>query len=163
MTIHNNTITGYKVFNHDFTCRDYDFQGVGTTHTYEGTPVLCESGFHFCTTLQDCFKYYDIKPDMIVCEVQVTGYTDAEEGCSKRTCQSLSIMRQMPLDEVAQHITESEYAYYWAMGIGNRDIMINRITDSVDAYCWARGIGDKDIMTARYPDIEGWLAQGYIS
>ena len=36
MTIHNNTITGYKVFEPDFTCRDYDFQGVGTTHTYEG-------------------------------------------------------------------------------------------------------------------------------
>ena len=185
MTIHNDTITGYKVFNHDFSCRDYDFKGVGTTHTYKGTPVLCESGFHFCTTLQDCFKYYDIKPHMIVCEVQVTGYTDAEEDCSKRTCQSLSIMRQMPLHEVAQHITESKYAYWWARDIGNRDIMIDRITeseyaylwarfigntdimidritDSVYAYCWARDIGNRDIMTARYPEIKKWLVQGYI-
>ena len=163
MTLHNDTITGYKVFEPDFTCRDYDFQGVGTTHTYEWTPVLCESGFHFCTTLQDCFKYYYIAPDMIVCEVQATGYTDAEEGCSKRTCQTLSITRQMPLDEVAQHITDSEYAYFWAKYIGNQDIMINCITDSVYAYCWARGIGNTDIMIARYPDIKNWLAQGYIS
>ena len=163
MTLHNDTITGYKVFEPDFTCRDYDFKGVGTTHTYEWTPVLCESGFHFCTTLQDCFKYYYIAPDMIVCEVQATGYTDAEEGCSKRTCQTLSITRQMPLDEVAQHITDSEYAYFWAKYIGNQDIMINCITDSVYAYCWARGIGNTDIMIARYPDIKNWLAQGYIS
>ncbi|TXG81263.1 MAG: hypothetical protein E6R13_06620 [Spirochaetes bacterium] len=162
MTIHNNTITGYKVFNPDFTCLDYDFKGVGSTHTYEETPVLCESGFHFCTTLQDCFKYYPITPDMIVCEVQATGYTDAEGDCSKRTCQSLSIIRQMPLDEVAQHITESKYAYCWAKDIGNKDIMIDRITDSEWAYYWAKNIGNRDIMIARYPVIERWLAQEYI-
>ncbi len=149
MTLHNDTITGYKVFNHDFTCLDYYFNGVGSTHTYEGTPVLCKSGFHFCTTLQDCFKYYDIKPHMIVCEVQATGYTDAKADCSKRTCQTLSIIRQMPLDEVAQHITESEYAYWWAMNIGNQDIMINRITNSQWAYYWARYIGNADIMIDR--------------
>ena len=152
MTLHNDTITGYKVFNHDFTCRDYDFQGVGTTHTYEGTPVLCKSGFHFCTTLQDCFKYYDIKPHMIVCEVTATGYTDAKEDCSKRTCQTLSITRQMSLDEVAQHITESKWVYYWARVIGNQDIMINRVTDSYYAYYWARVIGNKDIMIDRITD-----------
>ena len=54
MTLHSDTITGYKVFNNDFTCRDYDFKGVGTTHTFEGIPVLCKSGFHFCTNLEDC-------------------------------------------------------------------------------------------------------------
>ena len=156
MTLHNDTITGYKVFNHNFTCRDYDFKGVGTTHTYKGTPVLCESGFHFCTTLQDCFKYYDINPDVIICEVTATGYTDAENDCSKRTCQTLSIMRQMPLDEVAQHITDSAYAYCWAMNIGNTDIMIDRITESEYAYLWARDIGNRDIMIDRITD--SWYA-----
>ncbi len=146
MTLHHDTITGYKVFEHDFTCRDYDFQGVGTTHTYEGTPVLCQSGFHFCTTLQDCFNYYDITPHMIICEVTATGYTDAENDCSKRTCQTLTIIRQMSLNEAAQHITESEYAYCWARHIGNRDIMINHIIDSQYAYYWARDIGNRDIM-----------------
>ena len=154
MTLHNDTITGYKVFEPDFTCRDYYFNGVGTTHMYEDTPVLCESGFHFCTTLQDCFKYYPIKPHMIICEVQVTGYTDAENDCSKRTCQTLNIIRQMPLDEVAQHITDSEYAYRWASRIGNMDIMIDRITESKYAYCWARDIGNRDIMIDRITDSE---------
>ncbi|TXG86122.1 MAG: hypothetical protein E6R13_01160, partial [Spirochaetes bacterium] len=152
MTLHNDTITGYKVFNPDFTCRGYYFNGVGTTHTYAWTPVLCKSGFHFCTTLEDCFKYYPITPDMIVCEVTATGYTDAEEDCSKRTCQSLSITRQMPLDEVVQRITDSYYAYLWAKDIGNQDIMIHRITNSQWAYCWARYIGNQDIMIDRITD-----------
>jgi hypothetical protein len=48
------------------------------------------------------------------------------------------------------------------MDIGNQDIMISRITDSFYAYHWAMDIGNRDIMIDRYPEIEGWLAQGYI-
>ena len=146
MTLHDDTITGYKVFQSDFTCRDYNFNGVGTTHTYEGVPVLCESGFHFCTTLEDCFKYYDISQDMIVCEVQATNYTDAEDDCSKRTCQTLTIIRQLSLEEVKSHISNSENAYVWACNIGDKDYMKQYITDSRYAYLWARYIGDKDYM-----------------
>ena len=146
MTIHSDTITGYKVFQSDVTCRDYNFNGVGTTHTYEGVPVLCESGFHFCTTLEDCFKYYDISQDMIVCEVQATNYTDAEDDCSKRTCQTLTIIRQLSLEEVKSHISNSENAYVWACNIGDKDYMKQYITDSRYAYLWARYIGDKDYM-----------------
>jgi hypothetical protein len=68
----------------------------------------------------------------------------------------------MPLDEVTYHITDSQYAYYWASDIGNQDIMIDRITDSEYAYYWAMNIGNRDIMIARYPEIKNWLAQGYI-
>jgi len=152
MTLHNDTITGYKVFDNGLKCRDYNFNEVGSTHTYEGEPVLCESGFHFCTTLQDCFNYYDITPDMIICEVQATGYTEAEEDCSKRTCKTLTIVRQMTFDEVIPYITDSRYAYCWAMNIGNQDIMIDRITDSQYAYTWATDIGNQDIMIDKITD-----------
>jgi hypothetical protein len=60
-------------------------------------------------------------------------------------------------------VTDSKYAYYWAMNIGNQDIMIDRITDSKYAYYWAKDIGNQDIMIDRYPVITRWLAQGYIS
>ncbi len=146
MTIHNDTITGYKVFQSDFTCRDYNFNGVDTTHTYEGVPVLCKSGFHFCTTLEDCFNYYDIKSDMIVCEVQATNYTDAKDDCSKRTCQTLSIIRQLSLEEVKSHISTSENAYRWAYNIGDTEHMKQYVTNSQYAYYWARDIGDKEHM-----------------
>ena len=89
---------------------------------------------------------------MIICEVSATGYTDAKSDCSKRSCQTLTITRQMTFDEVIPHITNSEYAYYWAKDIGNRDIMIDRITDSDYAYAWAKYIGNKDIMIDRITD-----------
>ncbi len=146
MTLHTDTIIGYKVFSNDFTCRDYDFKGVGTTHTYEGIPVLCESGFHFCTTLEDCFNYYDISKNMIVCEVQATNYTNAEDGCSKRTCQTITIIRQLSLEEVKSHISNSENAYYWAKNIGDKEHMKQYITDGYYAYWWAKHIGDKEYM-----------------
>ena len=146
MTLHTDTITGYKVFKKDFTCRDYDFKGVGTTHTYEGVPVLCESGFHFCTTLEDCFNYYDITSDMIVCEVQATNYTDAESDCSKCTCQTLTIIRQLSLDEVKSHISTSKNAYYWAKYIGDKEYMKQFVKDSVYVYKWANNIGDAEYM-----------------
>ena len=154
----NKPITGYKVFKKDFTCRDYDFKGVGTTHTYEGTPVLCYSGFHFCTTLEDCFKYYNIHPNMIVCEVQATNYTDAKEGCSKRTCQTLTIVRQLTLEEVKSHISTSKNAYYWALYIGDKEHMKQYVTDSYYAYYWALYIGDKEHMINKFPEIAKWIA-----
>ena len=38
---------GFKVFNPDWTCRGFIY-AVGNTYTHEGTPVPCQSGFHFC-------------------------------------------------------------------------------------------------------------------
>ena len=157
MTIHNDTITGYKVFEEDFTCRDYNFKSVGTTHTYEGVPVLCKSGFHFCTKLEDCFEYYDISLDMIVCEVQATNYTDAKSDCSKRTCQTISIISQLTLDEIKPHISTSENAYYWAYKIGDKEYMKQLVKDIHYAYCWVRDIGDKKYMINKFPE----LANGY--
>jgi hypothetical protein len=136
MTLHSDTIKGYKVFDNGLKCRYYDFNQVGSTHTYKGEPVLCES----------------ITPSMIICEVSATGYTDAKEDCSKRSCQTITIVRQMTFDEVIPHITDSHYAYYWAIYIGNTDIMIDRITNSQHAYYWAAVIGNKNIMIDKITD-----------
>lgn len=43
----------------------------------------------------------------------------------------------------------SEWAYQWALLIGDRDVMIDRVTDSEWAYRWARDIGDADVMIDR--------------
>ena len=50
-------------------------------------------------------------------------------------------------------VKNSEGAYYWALNIGNQDIMIDRITDSQYAYLWAIEIGNHDIMKPKitYP------------
>ena len=144
---------GYKAFNNDLTCRDYQFT-TDNTHTFDDEPISCKRGFHFCTDLQDVVKYYH-NPNMRVFEIEASGIiTDSEESCSKRACSEIKLVKEIPLDEVMLNITKSQTAYYWAEEIGNRDIMINRITESEWAYKWARWIGSRDITISKIKEAE---------
>jgi len=144
---------GYKAFESNLTCRGYQFT-TDNTHKFEGVPVLCSSGFHFCTTLEDVVKYYRF-PTMRVFEIEASGIiTDAKEDCSKRACSEIRLVKEISLDEVRLSITKSEPAYLWARFIGNQDIMINHITDSEYAYKWAYHIGNRDIMINLITDSE---------
>ena len=149
---------GYKAFNTDLTCRDYQFSTT-KTHTFDGEPILCEQGFHFCTDLQDVVKYY-CSLDMRVFEIEASGIiTNAKEDCSIRACSEITLVKEISLDEVMLSITKSEPAYWWAYYIGNRDIMISKIKESEWAYMWARDIGNQDIMKSRVTEhywIDRW-------
>ena len=146
---------GYKAFNDDLTCRDYHFT-TDNTHTFDGEPILCEQGFHFCTDLQDVVKYY-CSPDMRVFEIEASGMiTNAKDDCSKRACSEITLVKEISLDEVMLSITKSEPAYWWAYYIGNRDIMISKIKESEWAYMWARWIGNIDIMKSKVTESE-WI------
>ena len=57
-------------------------------------------------------------------------------------------------DIMINKINTSKCACYWAMDIGNHDLMINKITESFDAYLWALEIGNQDIMIHRINDSE---------
>ena len=50
-------IKGYKVFNSDFSCRNFQFE-VGKSYKIEGDLKICSNGFHFCEKASDCFNYY---------------------------------------------------------------------------------------------------------
>jgi hypothetical protein len=54
--------------------------------------------------------------------------------------------RDIMIDKVNKR---SMWAYYWALYIGNRDIMINRVVESRYALEWAIDIGDEDVMITR--------------
>ena len=144
---------GYKAFNNNLTCRDYQFSTT-KTHTFDGEPILCEQGFHFCTDLQDVVKYY-CSLDMRVFEIEASGIiTNAKEDCSIRACSEITLVKEISLYEVMLSITKSEPAYKWAEEIGNRDIMINHIKESEWAYWWARDIGNQGIMIDRISEPE---------
>lgn len=51
---------GYKVFNHDWTCRGFQYQ-VGESYEMDVMPIICDRGFHFCKELENCFKHYAIR------------------------------------------------------------------------------------------------------
>lgn len=53
----NKTITAYKAFNADWTCRDFQYD-VGQSYHFDGDVEMCERGFHACTVPFDCWKFY---------------------------------------------------------------------------------------------------------
>ena len=144
---------GYKAFNNDLTCLGYQFS-IDEPRIFDGKPILCRQGSHFCTDLQDIVKYYS-SPTMRVFEIEASGIiTNAKDDCSKRACSEIRLIKEISLDEVMLSITKSEPAYYWAYYIGNRDIMIDRITESKCAYWWARDMGNIDIMIKHITESE---------
>jgi hypothetical protein len=63
------------------------------------------------------------------------------------------------IDVIAKEI-ESQDAYYWALRIGDTEIMRDRVTKSYDALNWAIKIGDREIMRDRVTkswDIDKWI------
>ena len=89
---------GYKVFNSDWTCRNFQYE-VGKTYEMDATEIkLCNKGFHFCERLIDCFSYYDFDPDNKVAEVEALGtiLTDGHKYCTNK----IKIVREMNWHEV---------------------------------------------------------------
>lgn len=136
---------GYKAFESDLKCRDYQYTE-NEPNVYDGHPVLCNSGFHFCTDLQDILKYY-CSPYIRVFEIEASGViTEPVQDCSKRACSDIKLIRELSFNEMKTHISQSWSAYMWARDIGNRKEMKPLITESEYAYRWAIEIGDKDHM-----------------
>ena len=50
-------------------------------------------------------------------------------------------------------VTESKWAYEWALSIGDRAIMHNRVIEPKWAYYWVRDIGDDEIMRGRITEM----------
>ena len=106
------SITGYKVFNPDWTCR-------GKVYTCPGIfeedvePIVCESGMHFCKKAIDCFNYYSFDPRFHIAEViahgTVVGYND--KCCTNK----LEIVREISWTELLELVNVGE----GNTGIGN--------------------------------------------
>lgn len=89
---------GYKVFNNDWTCRNFQYE-VGKTYDMDATEIkLCGRGFHFCERIIDCFSYYDFDPKNKVAEVEALGaiLTDGVKSCTNK----IKIVRELTWHEV---------------------------------------------------------------
>ena len=92
-----NLIKGYKVFNPDWTCRDFQYK-VGETYEHYGDIELCGSGFHFCVKVTDCFNYYAFDSNNKVAEVEAIGLVKTDEG--KSVTNKIRIVRELDWSEV---------------------------------------------------------------
>jgi len=91
---------GYKAFNNDLTCRDFQYE-VGKTYEIDSKPICCDNGFHFCRDLKECFKYYDFGSR--VCEVESLGDIDTKDD--KKFCTNkIKIIRELSFEEICDII-----------------------------------------------------------
>ena len=92
-------VKGYKVFNPDWTCRDFQYE-VGKRYKMDDKPVLCNTGFHFCENLADCFGYYKFDCNNKVAEVIAHGDIDRRDDENKSCTNEIEIVRELSWQEV---------------------------------------------------------------
>ena len=90
---------GYKVFDKDLTCREFQYE-VGKTYEMKEDPVCCERGFHFCGKLIDCFRYYNFNSENKVAEIEALGTIDDNGNKEKYCTNKIKIVRELSWHEV---------------------------------------------------------------
>ncbi len=110
---------GWKVFNKDMTCRDFQFE-VGKTYEHNGPIEMCSSGFHFHKTASHLFTYYPFDPDkVVVCEIEYNP-KNVKHGDDKSVTGEITIVRKLLWAEVLE-VCNSGYCNsgYGNSGDGN--------------------------------------------
>ena len=88
---------GFKVFNSNWSCRDFKYE-IGMTYEENGKPSVCNRGFHFCEQAKDCFNYYSFDPNNKVAEIIAHGEiaVEGDKSCTNK----IEIVREIPWSEV---------------------------------------------------------------
>ena len=95
-----NATKAYKAFNSDLTCKDFQYE-VGKEYHHKGKLELCESGFHACPKLTDCFYFYPFnKTKTRVAEVLVWGKVEYEDIGNKLCASNIKVVRELAWSEV---------------------------------------------------------------
>ena len=106
-------VLGYKAFNQDFTNRYGKHFEVGEIYRIKG-PISWGkygNGFHFCTNLEDCFRYYD--PDTsIIAEVKGFGKLVKNDDeyygyYDMYVSEYLEVIRVIPREEIIKMMLET--------------------------------------------------------
>ena len=90
-------VKAYKVFNSDFTCRDFQYE-IGKTYKHKGEISLCSEGFHACLQAVDCFNYYSFNPENRIAEVELSG--NIINGNDKSVSSVIKIVREIKWEEL---------------------------------------------------------------
>lgn len=103
------TVTAYKAFDMDLTCRGHQYE-VGKTYEYDGLVTLCHSGYHACLSPLDVTHYYGISNSRFCL---VTLY-DAMHGEDKSVAGKITIDTEIGLsgwiDAAADYLKEKVFA-----------------------------------------------------
>ena len=87
----------YKVFDKEWKCRNFQYE-FGVKYKHEGDIRLCESGFHSCKKLIDCFNYYRFGPSNKVAIVEISGETI--HGDDKSVSAEIELIEEISWNDV---------------------------------------------------------------
>lgn len=111
-------VTGYKGMDKDMKCMN-DFQyEIGKTYDMpENTEVrVCSSGFHMCLNLGDVFRYknivsgnrfFEVAAQVRESDMKKYGKSDWYAKTDKLAAKSITILRELSVDEILAHIPEA--------------------------------------------------------
>lgn len=96
MSKNDKTIRGFKGFDKDLKCNGFQYE-VGKDYEQEGEVKCCESGFHFCETPFEVFRYYSPSYSRY-CEVEGDGIVDQSKKDSKVATSHIHILAEIGLN-----------------------------------------------------------------
>ncbi len=100
-------LIGYKAFNRDMTCRDFQYEE-GKTFEIEGEIKCCNKGFHACTNPLDVFNHYagKIGENIVIHEVYLSGDIDEDNDLDSKVCASkIEIGKRLTIKDINDIIT----------------------------------------------------------
>lgn len=120
---------GYKVFNSDWTCQDFQYE-VGKTYEMDEEPIICKRGFHFCQKLKDCFYFYPFCKHVKIAEVEALGdiETNPIDLISKCCTNKIKIIREIRFEDlvVETELKKGEFSSDNYYGPGTLDLGTER-------------------------------------
>ena len=125
---------GYKAFNKNLSCRGYQYE-VGKTYIFDGDPIPCKQGFHFCKSIAECYEYYPQNANTRICEVEAIGDTvtdDAVKFCTNK----ITIIREVDTEWERKGNTNGSSSGYCNTGDRNTG---NRNTGNRNTGDWNTG------------------------
>ena len=97
----NKKIIGYKGFNKDWKCRDFQYE-VGKEYEYDGDIKLCDKGYHFCENPYDVLRYYSPGGGHKFAIVEASEVSEEREKDSKRVAKRLKIKAEISVFEMCK-------------------------------------------------------------
>jgi hypothetical protein len=102
-------IKGYKASCNGKCMNDFLFE-VGKIYEFDGKPILCQRGFHFCQRPDDVFNYYHFGKRFVLFEV--IAHEEVESYQDKSCTNKIEIVRIIPLEEYNNIFKDSIFEFH---------------------------------------------------
>ena len=96
----NKTVKGYKGFDKNLRCRDFQYE-IGKEYETERAE-LCREGFHFCENPHDVLSYYSAGEGNRFAVVEASEVSDEKEDDSKRVSKRISVKAEISVFEICR-------------------------------------------------------------